>query len=571
MYLRETRRRNKDGSVVSYLQLAHNERHPVTGSPVAKVIHNFGRADQVDRAALARLVASISRFLDPAQAAAAAAAGEVEVLDSRQMGGAWVLARLWERLRIGAAILKVAEGRRLDGEATERVIFALVAQRALEPGSKLAATRWVAERVFLEGCPAFSDDAAYAAMDFLLDALDEVASEIFWSVAHLLDLDVDIVFAGSTSTYWELEVAAGLAEAADRDGGGDADEPPEEDGDRRLGHSKDHRDDLPQVVIAMAVTRDGIPVRCWTFPGTTADQKIIRKVKDDLGGWNLHRLVWVTDRGFASAANRAYLSKGGGRYIHAEKLRGTNAEAAAALARQGRYHQVAGNLRIKEVWVPGKDAGVRAERFAVCHNPEQAERDRAVRERLIAHLADLIDGSDAWTPGQRHELIGSLKDKPGLRRLLRRTKNGLLRVDRGAAAREAHLDGKWLLRTNDHTLTPEDLAAAYKQLIAVERGWRDMKGALRLRPVFHHREDRIRAHVQLCWLALLLIRVAENATGDTWRNLHHELDRMHLVTLATSDGRVAQRSAATPGHQAIFSALDLREPPKFFDFAPSGG
>ena len=170
--------------MVSYLQLAHNERHPVTGSPVAKVIHNFGRADQVDRAALSRLVASISRFLDPAQAVAAAAAGEVEVLDSRRMGGAWVLARLWERLRIGAAILKVAEGRRLDGEAAERVIFALVAQRALEPGSKLAATRWAAERVFLEGCRGYSDDAAYAAMDILMDALDEVASEVFWSVGQ---------------------------------------------------------------------------------------------------------------------------------------------------------------------------------------------------------------------------------------------------------------------------------------------------------------------------------------------------------------------------------------------------
>jgi len=571
VYLREARRVNKDGTVVSYLQLAHNERHPRTGSPVAKVIQSFGRADKVDRAALARLVASISRFLDPATATAAAAAGEVEVIDSRRMGAAWVLGQLWDRLEIGTAIRRVAAGRRLDKDATERVIFALVAQRACEPGSKLAATRWVAERVFLDGCGGFSDDAAYAAMDFLLAALEEVAAEVFSSVAHLLNLDVDVVFVDTTSTYWEMEVAGDLAGAGGDAGEDDGDELPEEEGARRLGHSKDHRDDLPQVVIAMAVTRDGIPVRCWTFPGNEQDQKIIRTVKDNLGSWNLRRLVWVADRGFASAANRAYLSRGGGHYIHAEKLRGTNAEAAAALARQGRYHEVAGNLRVKEVWVPAKDAGERAERFAVCHNPEQAERDRAVRERLIAHLADLIDGSDAWTPGQRHELIGSLKDKPGLRRLLRRTKNGLLRVDRGAAAREAHLDGKWLLRTNDHTLTPEDLAAAYKQLIAVERGWRDMKGALRLRPVFHHREDRIRAHVQLCWLALLLIRVAENATGDTWRNLHHELDRMHLVTLATSDGRVAQRSAATPGHQAIFSALDLREPPKFFDFAPSGG
>ena len=142
----------------------------------------------------------------------------------------------------------------------------------------------------------------------------------------------------------------------------------------------------------------------------------------------------LVGRGFASAANRAYLSRGGGHYIHAEKLRNTNAEAAAALARQGRYHEVAGNLRVKEVWVPAKDAGERAERFAVCHNPEQAERDRLVRERLIAHLEQLIDGSDAWAPGKRDELIGSLKDKPALRRLVRRTKTGLL-------------------RTNDHTLT----------------------------------------------------------------------------------------------------------------------
>src|SRR6266496_3970070 len=321
---------------------------------------------------------------------------------------------------------------------------------------------------------------------------------------------------------------------------------------------------LPQVLIGMAVTRDGVPVRCWTFPGNTADTAIIRTVKDDLANWNLRRLVWVTDRGFASAANQAYLTRGGGHYIHAEKLRATNAEAAAALARPGRYRTVAGNLRVKEVWVGGD--GVRAQRFVVCHNPEQADRDAFVRGRLVAHLAELIDGSDAWPKSKRDELVGTLKTKPGLRRYLRRTPAGLLRVDAAAVRRESHLDGKWLLRTSDVTLTPDDLAAAYKQLTAVERGWRDMKDALALRPVFHHREDRIRAHIQLCWLALLLIRVAENAAADTWRNLRNELDRMHLVTLATPHGQVAQRSTTTPGQQAILRGLSLPEPPKFFDF-----
>ncbi len=577
MFLRETRRTNRDGSVVSYLQLAHNERHPVSGNPVAKVIHSFGRADRVDRAALARLVSSISRFLSPEQAVAATAGaggGEVEVLDSRRLGAAWTLDRIWERLGVGAAIRRVAAGRRRDGDAVERVVFALVAQRACEPGSKLAATGWVAERVAIGGCAGFTDDAAYAAMDFLLDALDEIAAEIFSSVAHLLNLDLDIVFVDTTSTYWETETADDDTELADPVGDDEL-RSPTEAGTRAFGHSKDHRADLPQVVIAMAVTRDGVPVRCWSFPGDTADTAIIRTVKDDLGGWGLRRLVWVADRGFASAANRAYLTRGGGHYIHAEKLRHTNTEAAAALARPGRYRTVADNLRVKEVHVaPGGDGdgaddgddGARTQRFVICHNPEQAERDQQVRTNLVAHLETLIVGSDDWTARRRDELVGSLRAKPGLRRYLRRTPSGLLRVDHGAAKREAHLDGKWLLRTSDTTLTPDDLAAAYKQLLAVERGWRDFKGALGLRPVFHYREDRIRAHIQLCWLALLLLRVIENATGDTWRNTRHELDRMHLITLATDHGRVAQRSTTTPGQQAVLRALDLPEPPKFFDF-----
>ena len=125
------------------------------------MIHNFGRAETVDRDALARLVASISRFLDPQQAIAAAHTGEIEVLDSRRFGGAWVLDQLWDRLGVGAALRRVAAGRRIDGGAAERVLFALVAQRALEPGSKLAATRWVAERVAIADCPGFSDDSAY--------------------------------------------------------------------------------------------------------------------------------------------------------------------------------------------------------------------------------------------------------------------------------------------------------------------------------------------------------------------------------------------------------------------------
>ncbi len=572
MYLRESRRRNKDGSTVSYLQLAHNERHPKTGSPVAKVIHNFGRADKVDREALSRLVRSISRVLDVTVEGSPAVGGDIEIVDSRRLGGTFVLDRMWERLGIGQAIRSAAEGRRIDGDVVERVCFALVAQRCLEPASKLAAVKWAHERVAIDHCPSFDDLAAYAALDFLLGALGEIAEKIFSATANLLNLSCDIIFVDTTSTYFERDVADGEADldlvqgAAERSD----DAGPREEATRRFNkHSKDHRPDLPQVVIGMAVTTEGVPVRCWTFPGNTSDQVIIRTIKDDLAGWMLNRVVWVADRGFNSVANRAYLQRGGGHYVVAEKLRNANADAKAALTRPGRYHVAAGNLKVKEVCVGD---GARQQRFVVCHNPEAADRDQQIRANLLAYVESQIEGSDGWTKSRRDELAGKLRTTPALWRLVRRLTDGRFRIDRAAIAREAKLDGKWLLRTSDDTLTPTDLALAYKQLLEVERGWRDMKGSLGLRPVFHHREDRIRSHVQLCWLALLLIRVVENGTGDTWRNVRHELDRMHLVTMQTAEGRVAQRSATTPAQAEILRSLDVADPGRYLDFelpAPS--
>jgi hypothetical protein len=568
--LRETKRRNKDGSTVSYLQLAHNERHSVTGSPIAKVIHNFGRTDHVDREALARLVSSISRFLEPTEAITATFGSDVEVVDSRRFGGAYVLDRLWERLGIAAALHTALSGRRLDPVATERVLFALVAQRCLEPGSKLACTHWAAERVALLGCPSFSTDDAYFSMDFLLDALGEIAKGIFDRTANLLNLSCDVIFVDTSSTYFERDVPDPLIELDTAAGGAEAreeaasDHGPEERATRRFNkHSKDHRPDLPQVVLGMAVTAEGIPIRCWTFPGTTSDQAIIKKIKEDLSGWMLNRVVWVCDSGFNSGENRAYLQRGGGHYIVAERVRGGSRDAKAALGRAGRYHRVAGNLEVKEVRLGD---GARSQRFCVCHNPEVAARDRRVRENLVSYLTKRIAGSDDWTKQRRDELVGELRTTPALYRLVRRTPDGLLRVDKGAIANEERFDGKFLLRTSDDTLTSTDLALAYKQLSEVERGWRDLKGSLKLRPVFHYREDRIRAHVQLCWLALLLIRTIEHTTGDTWRNVRNELDRMCLVTLETAEGRVAQRSTTTPRQREIFTALDIAEPARFYDF-----
>ncbi|MGO9972334.1 MAG: IS1634 family transposase [Solirubrobacteraceae bacterium] len=555
MYLRRTTRKRKDGSEVGYLQLAHNEWDAAAGHSVVRVLHSFGREDQIDRSAIERLIGSLQRWLDPQAPPASAAGLGLRLMESRPMGGAWALDGLWRALKIDRSLARCLEGRRLDPRA-ERVLFAMVANRALEPLSKLAASKWVTERAWINGLCELDEDACYRAMDWLLEIEDELAEQVYFETADLLNLEVDLLFFDTTSTYFERETPDSPLTGED----GEVLEP----AFRVYGHSKDHRPDLPQVVIGMAVTRTGIPIRVWCWPGNSSDQELIRQVKDDLRAWKLARVVWVGDRGFQSAENRRYLQRAGGHYIFGEKPRGNDKEATTALARQGRYHQVAENLRVKEVIID--DATMR-DRFVICHNPEEAKRDEAVREQLLAQLQDAISASDKLTPEERQKLHGQLAAKRGYKRFIRTTKNGLLRIDRAVVAGEAHLDGKFLLRTSDPTLSVEDIALGYKQLLEIERAWRDMKTTLDLRPVHHRLERRIRAHVLLCWLALLLIRIAENQAQDTWRNLRDELQRLHLVTLAGQAGHSQQRTELTTHQQQILRALHLEAPPLFLRLA----
>ena len=283
MYLRTTARRNADGSVVRYLQLAHNEWDAAVGSRT-RVLYNFGREDRLDRDAVRRLITSLSRVLDPGQALAAAAPVDLSFVESRPYGGAYVLDGLWRRVGVDGLLAGLLAGNRRDQRA-ERVLFALVANRALAPSSKLAATRWVNEWVLIDGLADLDDDTCYRAMDWLLEVEAELAERVYWAVADLLNLEVDLLFFDTTSTYFEIDEpdpavprdAAGRVRDVAPPAAGPADTDTDTAGEgaeasragfRCRGHSKDHRDDLPQVVIGMAVTRTGIPIRVWTWPGS---------------------------------------------------------------------------------------------------------------------------------------------------------------------------------------------------------------------------------------------------------------------------------------------------------------
>jgi hypothetical protein len=586
VFVRTSTRKNQDGSRVSYLQLVHNEWDPAAKTTRAKVLYSFGRADQLDRPAIERLITALTRVLgtEPASGAGpdrARPAGLPGLVftESRPLGGAWLLDQLWGRLGIDTLLRGLAAGTRRDA-VVERVVFALVANRALAPSSKLAATSWIDHDVHLPGLTGgdyrVSDDACYRAMDWLISVEDRLARGVFDAVAHLLNLEVDLIFFDTTSTYFETEAGDEPVwrdpngrvlptDGGETTGGTDGTQqaPPgaAKAGFRTHGKSKDSRDDLPQVIVGMAVTRDGIPVRVWCWPGNTGDSPLIRQVKDELRDWTLGRVIWVADRGFTSAANRRHLSAGADGYILGEKLRSGSPEVVAALSRQGRYQQVSENLRVKEVKVNPH------ERFVVCHNPQAADRDALTRERLVARLEAMIAGSDSLSPTRRAELRGVISTRPGLHRFLRTTPSGLLRLDAAKVAADAKLDGKYLLRTSDPHLSTEDIALGYKQLLEVERGWRDMKQILDLRPVFHRLEDRIRAHVLLCWLALLLVRVVEtrttsNGEATSWPRARDSLQRLHVGVFTGPAGTFRQTTTPTDETRRLHAALNLPLPPR---------
>src|SRR4051794_33527468 len=558
MYLRTTQRRRTDGSLARYVQLAHNRR--VGGVTQAEVLLSLGREDQLDLEGLRRLAASITRFTDGDGGGVPlpGAPGEFDVTGSRPVGGGWLLDGLWRALGVDRALAGVLGARRF-GTDVERVLFALVANRALDPCSKLAAAEWASCDVHVPGLEAMDEDQAYRAMDLLVeaDAQAKVQEAVFFACADLLNLEVDLLFFDTTSTYFERS------------------EPETGEGAFRVfGHSKDHRPDLPQIVIGLAVTREGIPVRVWCWPGNTNDMSVIGEVKDDLRGWRLGRIVTVVDRGFSSDENLRYLTRAGGHWIAGERMRDNSPDAHAALSRQGRYQTVKDNLRVKEVLVGDGDA---AKRFVVCHNPAEAERDKTTRQDTIARLQAELDRIDA-ARAKTHSAKASdahrraecaLRDHPSLGRYLRQTPSGRLRIDRAKINAEARLDGKYLLSTSDPDLSAEDVALGYKNVLEAERGFRDHKTTLELRPVFHRLEHRIRAHVLICWLALLLIRISERQTNTTWRRIALELQRLHLVTLQGPDGSVEQTTPLTDAQRSILNALAIPAPPRITALQPA--
>lgn len=545
MYIRTISRKNKDGSKVTYVQLAHNQWDPNKGHGQAKVLYNFGRLEQLDLEQLKRLVKSISRFLPPDDALKSQLLLEMpgcrfQWQQSRSFGGGYVLSALWQQLNFQHMLDKRIEDRQFSTPIVQ-AIFAMVANRCLAPTSKLAITEWIQKDVYLSEISQLEVQVLYRAMDFLLAHQQDLEQEIYWAVADLLNLEVDLLFFDTTSTYFESEFESEL---------------------KQRGYSKDKRPDLPQVVIGLAVTRSGIPIKHWVFSGNTQDMDTIEQVKKDLGNWRLNRCVVVTDCGMSSGFNLRCLQRGGGHYIVGRKMKSGEHDVEAALSQKGRYTTMDEGLLVKEAIIGN---GEKRKRLLIVKNVKEQQRDQKNRQKLIETLEEKINQLNRRKTKSHNKEVCELKSHRTYGKYVKELSDGRLAINRGKLRSDSRYDGKYLIETSDDTLSLSDIVYGYKQLYDIERAFRTLKTDLDLQPNHHSKDERIRCHILLCFIALLLVRIIENETGKNWARIRRELQRLHYGEFIVDSKKIFQLTELTKEHQSILKSLKIKEPRQIMD------
>ncbi len=560
MYLRTTKRKNKDGSIVQYYQLAHNVRSPETKTPVAEVIHNFGRADKINREDLVRLCKSIARVCgltvaDPLdtidndnKSNIEGLGKDVKYIDTLDLGITAIAEGLWERLGIGQIIREVCK-RRGYKAPYEGALLAMVANRLSEPESKLGVwDRWL-DKVYLPSCKGLKLAQMYEAMDVLYENQDEVEEAVFFNTANLFNLEVDIIFYDTTTASFSV----------------DYEDEEQEEGEilRKFGRPKSGAWAV-QVVVALAVTRDGLPVRSWVFPGNTTDTDTIERVRRDLRGWKLGRALLVSDAGMNSEENRRELSKACGKYLLAARMGSVKEIKEEVLTHKGRYKEISGNLKAKEVEVGD---GQRRRKYIVCYNPKEAEKQRKHREGVIQCLEKELKKHPEHKANAQWaiEILASGRYK----KYVKIDEKGKIIIDKKAIKESEKYDGKWVLLTNDDTLSVEDAATGYRNLMVIERCFRALKNTqIKMEPMYHWLSYRIVAHVKICVLSLLIERVAELECKQTWSKIDQTLNRLKASEFHTTKYIFFQRNEINSKVSSILKSLAIPLPKRILGIAP---
>jgi hypothetical protein len=530
--------RVKKAGPYEYLQIVENRWE--NKRSIQRVIATIGRMDQIEaKGQVETLIRSLSRFSEKALLVLS----EKSDLDAeaKEIGPGLIFGRFWKELEIDAILRRLLADRKF-GFDVERAIFLTVLHRLFASGSDRSCDRWHGDCV-VAGAEKLSLHHLYRAMAFLGEEIEDqkdhafsprctkdvVEEELF---NHRRDLfgAIDIVFFDTTSLYFEGEGGETLGE---------------------LGHSKDHRPDLKQMIVGAVLDREGNPVCSEMWPGNTTDvTTLVPVVKRIKSRFPVGNLCIVADRGMISAETLAYLEKEKIPYILGGRMRRVREIRQDVLSRAGRYQEVPSSgghspLKVKEVVSAGH-------RWIVCLNERQAKKDAADRNAIIESLKEKLKADPKSLVGNR-----------GFRKYLSIDRE-TVSVNEAKIKEEARFDGKWVLRTN-MDLPAAQVALKYKELWRVEQVFRDMKSVLDTRPIFHQRDETIRGHVFCSFLALVLMkelyRRLEKAGHDfEWADVKQDLSALQEITLSDNDRKLAVRSACKGTCGKVFQAIGVAVP-----------
>jgi transposase len=543
--------RTKTSGTRSYLQIVENRWQD--GRPKQRVIATLGRTDQLQQSGqLDALLVSGARLAQSVLLLSAHAKGQVPTITTRRIGPALIFERLWQQTGCRHVIDKLLAGRRFEFDL-ERAIFLTVLHRLFASGSDRAANKWRTDYQ-IEGGDDLELHHLYRAMAWLGEQLpqdqqkdktpfaprcikDRIEEDLF---SHRRDLfsGLQLVFFDTTSIYFEGQ-------------GG------QEIGQR--GFSKDHRPDLYQMVVGAVLDGQGRPICCELWPGNTTDVKTLIPIVDRLRGrFGIGRVCIVADRGMISQETLAALEQPGRgwQYILGARMRSQNEVKDEVLSRAGRYRVVhparlesddPSPLKVKEVWVDDR-------RYVVCLNEDQARKDAADREAIVASLREQLRKGDK-----------SLVGNKGYRRYLSGDDSSHFAVDQAKLAEDARYDGKWVLRTNTE-LDSAEVALQYKRLWMVEHWFRSCKSLLQTRPIYHKCDQTIRGHVFCSFLALVLrqelqARLEKRGHKLEWADVIGDLDRLQLVEVEQEGKRFLLRSEAQGTCGKVFQTVGVALPP----------
>jgi hypothetical protein len=514
--------RVKPSGPYRYLQIVENRREG--RRTVQRVLATLGRVDQLAATgAVDVLLRSLGRFAAQVRVLAAYRNGHLEAGVVRQLGPDLVFGRLWQTMGLQAVLTDLLHDRHFEFPV-ERAVYLTVLHRLFESGSDRAAARWRRD-VQVPGADTLELHHLYRAMRWL-GATKETIEEALFTRRRDLFTELTLAFFDTTSLYFEGQGGESLGQH---------------------GHSKDHRPDLRQMVVGAVLTGEGRPVCCELWPGNTADGRALLPVVDRLRErFGIRQVCWVADRGMISARTIGELEQRELQYILGARLRRQREVQHTVLGRAGRYHEVADNLRVKEVWVAGR-------RYIVCHNPEEAVKDAADREAILHALEDQLRQGAKRLVGNR-----------GFRRFLRITKAAVT-IDQAKVEAEARYDGKFVLRTNT-TLPAAEVAVQYKRLLFVVQFFRAAKSLLETRPIFHQWDATICGHVFCSFLALVLVDELRRCLGARGWQLEWADIRRDLVALAEVEVRDGEhwyflRTALQGCAGKVLQAVGIAIPP----------